>query len=194
VYSNLNSQVTSATIINLYELYVDNDTLRWCSYDETVIYKGAEYTPQTIRHSDIGYGTDGSVQDVTLSIGNAERQIQYYIEKYELIGKQVRIIQAYFNVDDTELGDIRNTFIIKAAKVTRAQADFTLSIGFDVFKTTIPCRRIFARFCNHQFKDKYCQYQGADSVCTKIFKDCKGKKNLANFGGFPGARNERLYF
>ena len=186
----------TGTVISLYELYyhLEAAPIRFSSDAEDVLYEGEMYYAQSIKHSEIGHNTDGSVQDVTLTVGNAERQIQYYIERYDLIGKRVVIKQVYINEDGEVLGHIPASFIIKSINVTRTQADFVMSIGFDVFKAVVPARRIFARFCSCAFKGEDCGYKGDASSCSKTFADCKTKKNIKNFGGFPGVKSERLYF
>jgi lambda family phage minor tail protein L len=189
-------QSAEGMIINLYELYYDltAEPVRFTSDSQDVDYEGQAYYAQTIKHSEIAYNTDGSMQDVTLSIGNAERQIQYYIERYDLLHKQVLIKQVYINAAGEVLGHIPASFIIKAVRVTRSQADFTMSMGFDVFRATVPARRIFARFCSLAFRGVDCGYHGAEKLCSKSFADCKRKGNVRNFGGFPGVKSERLYF
>jgi phage-related protein len=189
-------QSAEGMIINLYELYyhAQAEPICFANDSQDVSYEGKTYYAQTIRHSDIAFNTDGSAQDVTLSIGNAERQIQYYIERYDLLHKQVVIKQVYINTAGELLGHIPASFVIRSVRVTKAQADFTMSMGFDVFKAVVPARRIFARFCSFAFCSADCGYQGADEACSKTFADCKRKGNIRNFGGFPGVKNERLYF
>lgn len=189
-------QSRAGTIINLYELHYHNDAepVRFANDSEDMQYQGNTYYMQALKHSDLSYDGDGSVRDITLVIGNAERQMQYYIERYDLLNKRVVIKQVYINTDGEVLGDISSSYIIKSISVTSTQAEFTLSMGFDMFKAVVPARRIFARFCGHMFRDESCKYTGKAESCAKNFSDCKRKKNTANFGGFPGVKNERLYF
>jgi phage-related protein len=189
-------QSAEGTIINLYELYYAPlaEPICFTSDASDFAYDGRTYYAQTIRHSEISYNTDGSMQDVTLSVGNAERQMQYYIERYDLLHKQVIIKQVYINSAGEILGHIPASFLIKSVQVTRTQADFAMSMGFDVFRATVPARRVFARFCSLAFRGVDCGYAGGESICSKSFADCKRKGNVRNFGGFPGVKSERLYF
>jgi len=200
---NLNEATTrllagpEVTTLYLYDIFyqgTDSEPLRWSNWDEELVFDGQTYLPQTIKHNELEQGTDGKINDVTLSIGNADRQVQYYIEQYDLIGKVVRITQIFLDGDGAILGHINISFRIKAAKATKTQADFTLSIGLDFLQSKAPCRRMFSRFCGHQFKDIGCGYQGTDTACTKLFNDCVRKGNQQRFGGFPAILTERFYF
>ncbi len=180
----------------LYELEYDpmEEPLRWTNWDVAVTYDGKTYEPQSIKHTEISQSSDGKLNDVTLTIGNLDRQIQYYIEQYNLMGKKVTIRHILADKDASIKGDLRTVFTIKGAKTNRSTAAFTLSVGIDFVKAQVPARRMFARFCSHQFKDENCRYSGTQTTCSKTFSECKRKGNIRNFGGFPAILNERIYF
>jgi len=98
------------------------------------------------------------------------------------------------NGPETIIGDLVYNLTIKAVTAKKDVATFTLGIGLDVLKLEVPGRKIFSKSCSWRFKDNICQYKGPDRYCSKTFEDCHRKKNIANFGGFPGVINERLYF
>jgi phage-related protein len=182
------------TTIYLYEVYYDDaqDPKRFADWDDDVLFGGNTYEKAVIKASEQSCESDGQISDVTLTVGNADRAIQYYIENYDLIGKKVKIIQIFSGVSDY----IATTFRIKSAKAKKDYVSFTLSIGFDVLRLEIPARTVRSRMCWHRFKgtDGSCGYSGSDTTCDRSFEACKAKGNVARFGGFPAIPNERIYF
>jgi len=194
--SDANKLITSDELITfyLYEIDYGEGVLYWTNWNERLVYGSKTYEPQVIKHSELTQSTDGKINNITLSIGNADRIIQYYIENYDLIGKQVKITQLFVDSGGTIQGEITVTFFIEGAVATKKQVDFTLSIGLDYLKAKVPSRKMFSSFCRWQFKDANCGYSGADATCSKSFKECLRKGNQKNFGGFPAILNQRLYF
>lgn len=185
----------SFTTINLFEVYYDknNPTIcsRFAAWDVDVAFGEEVYSKAVIQIGDIATDSSGKIGDVLLTVGNADRMIQYFIETYDLIGCVVRHIQIFQGVDDF----ISTTFKIKVAAAKKNYATFTLSLGIDFLTAEIPARTVFSRFCWHQFLgvDGDCGYTGADAACDRTFEDCNRKGNLARFGGFPAIPNERIY-
>lgn len=177
---------------SLYELKYspDEEPICYTNWDEEVAYRGRLYTPTAIKHSDMSQSSDGKISDVTLDIGNADRIIQTYIERYDLVGKRVKIIQYFYGSSN---GTIQGTFKIKAVKAGKESATFTLSIGLDYIKSEIPRRYASSRFCHWQFKSVECGYTGTDDSCEKTFDDCLAKGNIARIGCFPGIINDKIF-
>lgn len=196
----LDTNATTSTAINspeitsyyLYEInYADGqEPLRWTNWSTNVQHGGKTYEPKAIKHDEMGISADGKINDVTVEVGNVDRQIQLYIETYEMIGKRVKVIQVFPGLPDT----IEATFIIKGADARKDTVKFTLSLGFDILNAALPGRVFRARFCWWRFKDANCKYSGADAECGYTWEACRGKDNTTNFGGFPGILNEVFYF
>ncbi len=180
-------------VISCYEiLYDDTETpLYWTDHDVNVVYDGKTFTPVAIKHSDIIQATDGKTNDVSLTVGNADRIMQYYINEYELNGQPVTIHQLYKAPDGTT-GVIMNTFMIASIIAKKDIAVVGLSVGMDVLQIRIGCS-LSAKRCSWGFKDSDCKYAGSDTVCRRIWEDCKEKDNVINFGGFPAIINQRIY-
>ena len=180
--------------MNLYEIYYsdEEEPLRLVNYDVEVLWQGNVYTPNVVKHSDITFNSDGQINEITLTVGNVDRIIQYYIEQYDMIGKKARTIEIFVGTNCY----IPQTFKIKGAKVKKDFATFSLSMGFDYLLTEVPSRKMFARFCGWTFKgaDGNCPYTGSDLTCEHTFEACKAKGCLHRFGGFPAIINERIYF
>lgn len=190
----------SVTSYYLYEIdYAENEpSLCWTNYDVPVTYNSKTYTPFAIQHNDIGQGTDGSIQPVTLSVGNLDsgRVIQQAIEEYSLIGRSVVITQIIVGGLNSDMSDLSNIFKITSAKANKGAVTFSLSLGFDILMMTVPTRKVFSQFCNWQFKgiDGNCGYVGADAECRKSWQDCISKGNQRNFGGFPAVQENLIIF
>lgn len=192
------SRAEAITIVTVYELdwkdgdYAGNEKpLRFTSWDEPVVFGGHEFTPIPIKHGDISQSDDGKLNDVTITVGNADRMMQYYIENYELIGKRVTIRQFFFGKSN---GMCSGTFSIKGVTAKKDVATFSLSIGIEFLDVQFPNRIASSRFCQWPFRGQECQYRGPDASCSKTFDDCKRKGNSRRFGGFPGILNQRFYF
>jgi phage-related protein len=196
---SLNAQTLIATnseevqTLFLYEFTYDdaNDPLRWTSWDVEVSFEGHVFTPEVVKHSDITQSSDGKINECSLTVGNANRMIQYYIENYDVIGRQVRIIQFFVG----QTGYVETTYVIKGAKAKGDVATFGLSIGIDFLRLQVPGRIMRSRMCGWKFGDSQCgKTPGPEEQCERTLEACRAKNNVARFGGFPGIINERFYF
>jgi phage-related protein len=173
----------SVTTYFLYEIYYDPKNrpgacLRYTNWQPSsatsgypdLIYNGETYRTIPIKHSDITQGTDGKINDFTVTVGNADRVIQSYIENpdYDLMSGKIRIIQIFKGIDDP----VAMTFRIKRATCKKDVAAFTLSIGIDVLGYELPGRKILSRFCWWAFRDTDCKYNGHTE--TKITWQARG--------------------
>ena len=177
----------------LWEVYFDDGKppRRYSDWGDTsFIYDGNEYFPAYIKCSDITEKADSSTNSIMLSIGNLDREVQRFIEDHDLIGKTVKQIQWFNNTNNVR------TYVWKIAQVTAREdvATFTLNTNIDFLKVKLPNRTMHGRFCNWQFKDASCKYDGPDAICEKTWDDCQEKKNTLNFGGAPGILTTHFYF
>lgn len=177
----------------LYEITYQTglDPLRWTNWSENVVFEGHTFEPRVIKHSDITQSSDGKLNDITLNIGNVDRAIQYYIENFEIMDHPVRIVQVF----DGCVGYVEATFDIKAAQANSQQVTFTLSVGVDYLKASVPGRVLRSKYCWWAYGDASCKMNvNPGDTCDRTFETCRAKGNLINFGGFPGIINERFYF
>lgn len=177
----------------LYEFAYDDvhDPLRWTSWDVEVSFEGHVFTPEVVKHGDITQSSDGKVNDCQLTVGNANRMMQYYIENYDVIGRQVRIVQFFVG----QTGYVETSFVIKGAKAKADFVTFSLGIGIDFLKLEVPGRIMRSRMCGWRFGDDDCGHTPTQGEqCERSFEACLAKHNQERFGGFPGIINERFYF
>lgn len=151
------------------------------------------YSPATISHSDLSQDGAGAITEATLTVGNADREIQKLISLYNLATKRVWITTLVME----RSGGIRDTLqtgmVIKEINVSDKFANFTLSVGLEVLGVSFPSIVARANICRWKFKGTDCKYSGTDTSCTMGWADCLAKSNSRNFGGFPGIINEKFY-
>lgn len=170
------------------------ESLRLTSAGQDILWNGLLYKREVIAHSDIAFNSDGSISDVTVSVGNLDREIQKYIEWYKMEGKKVTITRLLFDSNAIYVGSRSIDLTIKGISVKEDYATFTLSTGVDVLGVSFPSTTIRANICRWLFKDKMdCKYAGSDTTCGMTWADCLAKGNSRNFGGFPGVINENFY-
>lgn len=173
---------------------VEVDPLRLTSAGQDITWEGRLYTKEVISHTDLTINADGSVSDVTISVGNLDRKIQNYIEWYRLEGKKVTITRLLFDSAGVFVASRSVDMTIKSITAKEDYATFSLSTGVDVLGVGFPNTTIRANVCKWEFKGKtLCKYAGSDISCKKTWEDCLLKGNSRNFGGFPGVINEKFY-
>ena len=191
IKENLNSEEVQT--IFLYEVEYDTGLfLYFASWDVDVTYQGKVYQATAIKHSEISQEADGKISDLNLTVGNADRLIQFYIVNYDLLGKYVTVKQIFPASGSN--GCISTRFKIKSVYAKKDHAVFTLSLGLDFLKLKVPSRIMMRDYCLWRFKDSNCAYSGPETSCKGTFDACREKSNTHNFGGFPAILNNRLYF
>ena len=151
------------------------------------------YTPATIEHTDCSQDGSGKVTEATLTVGNADREIQKIISWYDLAKKRVFITKLIMEKSGGIMGAIQIPMTIKEITTTEKFATFSLSVGVDVLGIGFPTTTVRANVCRWVFKGLDCRYSGPDSSCSKSWWDCIKKGNSRYFGGFPGVINEKFY-
>lgn len=175
----------------LYELWFDESQppLRLTTLNSEFTFNGDVYSPAAIKQSEIASNTDGSVSDITVTVGDAAGVIQYYSENYKLAGKSLVVRQLFRGA----MSFSEYSYVIKGTMFRDYQAIITCGLGFDVFLMQVPSRTIRRNFCRWRFRSAECAYSGTDSTCSMQFSDCRRKGNTPNFGGFPGIITNRVY-
>lgn len=173
--------------------YQASDYLRWTDWTEEVADGGYIYEPRTFKFGAFRTASDGKTATSTLTVANADREIQFFMQQYKLLGKKVRIALVFFDTDMVKHGEIVRNFTIEEADMAGEAAVFTLSIGFNMLTKAVPARKLL-NFCQHQFRDGGCRYAGADTDCSKMFDDCLKKGNSRYFNGFPGMPKQYGYY
>lgn len=182
--------------IFLYTLY-DYDgagtDLHFAEWDSNVTFDGIEYAAFPIHHDEISENSEGSINSVRLTLGNASRLIQSYLELYDLRNKKVRIRLVW----NDDLSDPDNKvdflFYIDSYSAAVEAAEFVLLPKVDVLSLQLP-KRIYARnYCQWRFKGTQCGYAGSQTTCNRTFQRCRELANQVRFGGFPSIPSRNVY-
>lgn len=168
--------------------------LHLTSAGQDILWEGITYTKENISHSDMSFNADGSVSDITVTVGNLDRKIQNYIEWYKMGGKKVTITRLLFDSQGIYVDSRSIDLTIKTISAREDFATFTLSSGVDVLGISFPSVTIRSNICRWIFRGKRdCKYSGPDATCKMTWSACLAKGNSRNFGGFPGVINEKFY-
>jgi lambda family phage minor tail protein L len=124
------------------------------------------------------------------------------------------------NPDADKNSYIENRFIInRLSELNDAKASFELTNWLQNFKAELPKRKFYTTTCSWKYKSAECKYptngsseiigsnppvsangfftynnettiNSSEDVCSKTITACRLRRNLVNFGGFPGVREE----
>lgn len=175
----------------LVRLDYGDDVLYLTDSGTDVDHEGQTYTATAMKIGDISTDSEGKINNVTVTVANVDRAIQYYIEKFELYSKACVVTEVF--IAEGEVYSQEYQFRIVSIKTTSNEATFNLGLGFDVLKSRFPSRRAYANKCFWEFKGTECKYSGLHNTCQKTYADCKSKGNVANFGGFRAINSAALW-
>jgi len=182
-------------LYTIYDYDGSSNNLYFAEWDTDIVYNGITYTRFPITHDFIGENSQNEVDSVKVSIGNVSREIQAYLELYDLRGVKVDITLVWADqLADTD-AYITDTFYIDSYTADEQAVTFTLTSKFDVIDLTLPVRNYSRNYCSWKFKSTECGYAGATATCNKTKVACKamaGGSNYARFGGFPSVPSQRV--
>lgn len=186
----------SSSLIHLYEIeYETDDYLYFCDYDQDVTFPavsgGQLYAKFPISHDQLSENSDGSVDQVRVSVANADRTLGGYVELYNgLRGMRVNIKTVFVTLLDDASACIEDTFVVDSGVITETECSLLCTSRLDVLDVQLPGRRFLNR-CPWTFKGTTCLYSGSGTVCDKSLTTCQAFNNVERFGGFPGCRMYR---
>lgn len=193
----------------------DGTFFRPCNYDQNIVFNGNTYTAFPFIIGDVKESSRGTLEQITLAVTNVSREIQSYLEEFDLIGQSVTI--RVVNVD--LLGNPAfcledGPYQIKQAPWDEKNVNFTLG-AFNVLEKPLPWLRYDRYMCQYVFGSAWCgwtagkglnvNFPNADTAtCDHTLSGPNGCKAHANyqpgtkalrFGGFPGIPGPRnLYY
>jgi lambda family phage minor tail protein L len=181
--------------IFLYEVFdYDGAThLYYAEYDANVTFDSQTYTAIPIKHDFVGENTQGEIDMVRITIGNANRVLQSYLELYDLRKLKVKITIVWANRLNDPTAKIEDIFYIDSYTATEQAVEFVLSSKFDVLDVKLPFSKYFRNSCRFVFKGAECQYAGAETTCDRTLQRCKVLVNSLHYGGFPSIPTKKLY-
>ena len=184
------------TPIYLYSIQYDEVGNRWmrlAGYSTDIVFDGITYQKYTVVHNGTRENLNGRIDKVTLSIGNVDRVLQYYLDTYDgLKGKKVILSMVWLENLDLPECVISDEYYIEDSTSYRKAVSLTLASSLDVLDVQLPRRSFYRYYCRFLFKGQDCGYAGAEGVCNKTFNRCQELGNTTRFGGFPGIPMKRM--
>ena len=174
--------------VYLYGIRYDSVSNSWLYYTSDVsdvTFDGTTYTSMAIKHSTLNENLEGRVQTMQLYIGNADRQIQSYLNQYNgLKGCLIMIRLAWRNkLGDVACYDEYELYILDATANAREVA-FTIGPKFGTLNINVPRRAFIRNRCKFKYKGEECGATSILSSCNHTKQDCIDRGNLERFGGF----------
>jgi lambda family phage minor tail protein L len=184
----------SSSLVHLYEFeYEPDEWLYLCDYDQDVTFPassgGQLYTTFPITHDQLSENREGQVDQLQVSVANADRVIGGYVELYDgFRGNRLNIKTVFIGLLDDADAYIEDKYTIDSAIVSEGQCSFTCTSRLDVMDVQIPNRR-FLNYCAWLvFKGPECLYSGSGTTCDRSLARCRELGNQVRFGGFPGCK------
>lgn len=180
-------------LYTIYDYDGSSNNLYFAEHDADIVYGGVTYTKFPITHDFVGENAQGTIDAVKLSVSNVSREMQAYLETYDLRGKKVDIIVVWADqLADTD-AYLKDTYYIDSYTADQNAVEFTLSGRIDVLSVELPCRKFSRTHCSWKFKGTECAYAGATATCDKTLATCRTLQNQLRFGGFPSIPMKRMF-
>lgn len=183
-----------------FEIHVPGlDTpLRVVMNTENLRWRGATWQAITLEVDEISQGS-GEVPQVELRLANPNRIFEPYVDMYDQCVKRNGFAPITVNilvVNTADLGTGKavtdHEYELKSPQSIDKWIKFTLGAS-NPFDLRFPMDRILKGHCRFRFRDRRCNYKGADSTCSHTLAACRKKGNSKRFGGFPGIGRAGIY-
>lgn len=148
------------TPIELYTVYLDNETLYYCNAGDNIEFPigGQTYTALHIKRSPVECSLDGAVTELTGSLDDIDLALVNKLSPDKFSGRRVSVKKILYEARDAS-GD--SLTIFDGAIDTVSYNDGKLGIklifnfGLGSLNKIIPRRR-FCSYCNYKFGDTWC--------------------------------------
>lgn len=175
--------------IFLYDIEYDKVASRWLYYTSwptRITFDGVQYTPYVINHGNINETLSGKINKLTLTIGNVNKTLQYYLDHYDGLKEcKVIITMVFYEELDNPACYDRQAYFVEQSSSNKKIATLTLGSDLDVLNVTLPRRKFFRTYCLFKFGDDDCGYVGSETTCNRSLQRCEELNNVSRFGNFP---------
>ena len=193
------NKVTSANVmISLIEITLPgaDELARVTDNNENVTWNGETWLALNLKWDEILESSKGEIPRVDMSICNIGREMERYIQAYDLWTKINGFSPVTANFYVVNSGNLANTtpeldysFMLSSIRSNAQWVTFTLGAP-SPYARRFPLDRILKNHCRvRKFKDVTCNYSGAETSCDRTLKQCRLYNNSTRFGGFPGVGN-----
>lgn len=147
--------------IELYAIYLDPATLFFAAHPEDIQYYDESGQPVTyyslgLSRSPVKTNMDTKVDEVTVQLDNANREMSAYIANTEFVGRRLKIIKVFLDhlTDPTDHVVIFDG-IMDEPVITETAMKVTVVSKLDILGLGVPRRR-YQRLCNWKFGSAEC--------------------------------------
>lgn len=170
-----------------------NEDLLLAFYKTNVVFDGKEYRAFPIVFDSIKENSKGEIDTVSMKVCNIRREIQEYIENYDIRGHKVTIRTVFSNLLDDATNKVDDVYYIDRWDAAKEDVTFTLASKFNILNIQLPLASYSRNLCQHAvFKGTECGYTGAETSCSRTKASCKAYGNYSRFGGFPSISGRRV--
>ncbi|MFH0879370.1 MAG: hypothetical protein V2A34_06620 [Lentisphaerota bacterium] len=125
------------------------------------------YVKSSITHEGVGENRQGRIDDLTISISNISRSIQYYAENYELRGRTVKLRQVFAEHLTDQNAYVEDVYAIDSFQLNQDVATFQLTSVLDVLNVTLPRRKASRNQCSWVYKGMGCWIDNGDGTYSE---------------------------
>lgn len=163
-----------------------------------IIFNGVTYEAFPITIESIPENSQGEIDGIKLKVSNVSREIQYYLENYELRGKKVTIFHVWENkLDDTE-NYRKYVFYIDMISSSSKFVEFTCSSKWDIIDVVLPVGVYMRGPCRWLavggYKGPQCLAVSELTTCDGNMASCRARNNIVRYGGTPSVPQQRTFF
>lgn len=167
--------------------------LRFAGFDADVVFDSVTFQKFPIAHDHVQENTNAEIDQIKIRVSNVSREIQQYLESYDLRGKRVSIKQVFMDKLNDATCYLEDFYYIDNYMADAIAAEFVCTSKFDVMQLQLPARKFWRNYCAWKFKGTECGYAGGETSCNKTFARCEELNNKARFGGFPSIPSHRIF-
>jgi hypothetical protein len=155
---------------------------------EDVVWNHKAYQKFWFELDGITVDSDGKLPEITISVDNVNRTVQYYVEQENgFIGETLNL----YIVNSEHLSETTPIYELEF-QVVGCSCDpkaVTFKLGLEnPFFLKYPASQFHQNLCRYRvFKDAVqCRFSGAGASCDRRWITCVTYGNQARFGGQPG--------
>src|SRR3972149_3078322 len=156
-YRDEKNKLEGDAIIRLFKIYTSTP-LYLAEYDKDVVFNGQTYIATPMTSAEVSENTIGSIDSITIGVGNADRNMIAMIQGQDFIDVRVDMLEVYANNLSDPNAYIKDVYYISNISVTTDAAVFTLDSLLMRVGLLLPKRTYSKGTCQFKFKSIQCGF------------------------------------
>lgn len=202
-----NKLATLNVTLTLLEIAIPDDpgppihytTVRLVDGNTQITWNNSDWLPVPFEWSEFIDSSKGEIPRVDFSISNMDRQMEYYIQAYDLYSKINGYTPVYITIYMVNSGNLNSNipeieylFELQDVRSSAQWVTFTLGAS-NPYNQRFPLNRMMKNNGRvKRFKDIFCGYPGNEVVCDRTLTMCRAFGNSRRYCGFPGVGNNSI--